>query len=261
MFAALPMYDWPEIRADTDRFWTAIRAALADHGVAAPPVLDRATPAIEGWLRSDLLLSQTCGYPYVTALRGKVTLVGAPVWALPDLPPGEYCSRIIIHADDPSDTASAFHGKTVAFNAPDSQSGTHALRTVIAPLAENGRFFGRTLETGSHHASISAVAKGQADIAAIDAISFELARRHHPDTARVRVFASTAPMPALPYVTARTGPRDRLASALAEAITALDQATRNALVVSGFVPLGDTDYDRIVENAASADRLGYPRLA
>ncbi len=39
-------------------------------------------------------------------------------------------------------------------------SGMLALKTVVAPLSRNGRFFGRVIESGSHLASMRAVADG-----------------------------------------------------------------------------------------------------
>ena len=39
--AALPMYDWPELRAETDRLWATLRDGLRAVGVSAPDALDR----------------------------------------------------------------------------------------------------------------------------------------------------------------------------------------------------------------------------
>ena len=50
----------------------------------------------------------------------------------------------------------------------------NALRAVIAPLAEGGRFFAEIIETGGHAASLDLVAAGGADVAAIDAVSLAL---------------------------------------------------------------------------------------
>ena len=41
MHASLPMYDRPETRAETDRFWALTRDALRDRGIAAPDALTR----------------------------------------------------------------------------------------------------------------------------------------------------------------------------------------------------------------------------
>lgn len=52
--AALPMYDWPETRAETDAQWALIRDALRQRGVDAPETLARRNadlPAVPGGIR------------------------------------------------------------------------------------------------------------------------------------------------------------------------------------------------------------------
>ena len=39
--AALPMYDWPERRAEVDAEWTVLRDRLRAQGIAAPEELTR----------------------------------------------------------------------------------------------------------------------------------------------------------------------------------------------------------------------------
>ena len=46
-----------------------------------------------------------------------------------------------------------------------------------APLARDGRFFGRAINTGSHKASMELVASSQANIAAIDLVTWRMSRR------------------------------------------------------------------------------------
>ena len=69
MIAALPMYDFPWVRAPTDRMWATIRDRLRAQGIPAPEALtsDRDLGAI--WRDETLLLGQTCGYPYWKGLR------------------------------------------------------------------------------------------------------------------------------------------------------------------------------------------------
>lgn len=47
------------------------------------------------WLSPQLLLAQTCGYPLMTQLRGKVQVVGRPVYQLPHSADGNHCSLLI----------------------------------------------------------------------------------------------------------------------------------------------------------------------
>lgn len=106
--AALPMYDWPEIRAETDALWAALRDRLRAAGVAAPEALARRNadlPAVPGgirdaagaviapdpatlppdeldfaalWRHPRLLLGQTCWGPMETGLAPFVEVVGQP---------------------------------------------------------------------------------------------------------------------------------------------------------------------------------------
>lgn len=246
MYVSLPMYDWPEVRADLDELWLRISVALNEQGVDTPPGLDRQTDLELGWLRPDLLLSQTCGLPYVRRLIGRVTLVAGVDQGLPDLLPGQYCSRIVAHkaAEKP---LCAFRGARVAINSLESQSGAGSLCHVLLPMAESGRFFTELHLTGSHAGSIRAVAEGRADIAAIDAMTWELARRHLPQARELAVIASTPATAGLPMITGLGVPAAVLYQAIAKGLSALHQDQRDALGMQGLVPRSPRDLDLIAQ--------------
>lgn len=250
-YAALPMYDWPEVRGATDALWAALGGALREAGVAAPDILDRATHWQAGWLHPDLILSQTCGLPYVRHLRGRVRMVGSPVYALPDMAPGDYCSRIVVRRADPAALLADLRGRRAAINEAGSQSGAAALRHAVASPG----FFGSVIETGTHRASLRAVAEGAADVAAIDAVSWALARDHDPAADRLRVLASTPPTPGLPMITGLAQDADRVAVAVRTGIAALDPRSARALHLTGFRAREDADYEIIAERDRSAPVL------
>lgn len=254
MFASLPMYDFPEHREHSDRLWSLVAEALEAQGVAAPDHLSRPAELPDDWLRPDLLLSQTCGLPFVRGLRGKVELVGAADHGLPDCAPGGYRSRIVVRQDDPARTLDDLRGRVVALNSDDSQSGAGALRAMVAPLADGRPFFSRAIRTGAHLESVRAVAEGRADVAAIDAVTFAMLLRHRPEARRLRVLASTPETPGLPFITRRGGPAAALSRALAQAIDALGPSGREALVLRGLVARREADFDGI----AAADRQAGP---
>lgn len=236
MIASLPMYDWPEVQGATDIYWQAIRAALG-HG---PTGLTRGfDDYIAHWQRPDLLLSQTCGMPYRTRLRDQVTLVGTPDFGLPGCTPGHYCSVLVVNAQDDRAQLSDFSDDIFAYNEAGSQSGWAAPATHAATL---GQRFARFLATGSHRASLRAVADGRAAMAAIDAVTWELALRHDPACARLRVLDRTAPTPGLPYITARGADPAPLAAAVATAIAGLDAGTRAALMLRGLTAIPAAAY-------------------
>jgi len=236
MIASLPMYDWPEVRSHQDSYWQAIRAALG-HG---PADLTRGfDDYMAHWQRPDLLLSQTCGMPYRTRLHDKVTLVGTPDFGLTGCPPGHYCSVLVVNAQDDRAQLSDFVDDIFAYNEGGSQSGWAAPATHAAGL---GLRFTRLLPTGSHRASFRAVAEGRAAMAAIDAATWELARRHDPATARLRVLDRTAPTPGLPYITTAGRDPAPLAAAIAAAIAGLEAETRAALMLRGLVQIPQDAY-------------------
>jgi len=94
--AALPMYNVTPALADDwrvllDRVHRRLRLWLEARGDTLA-VVDPETPLDEFWLREDLLLSQTCGYPLVKALAGRVQLVATPVFSVDGCAGGDYRS-------------------------------------------------------------------------------------------------------------------------------------------------------------------------
>ena len=94
MIASLAMYDRAEAQPANDRLWGLIRDGLRRSGGAAPDRLTRGDGAYwPAWEAPDLVLSQTCGYPFRARLIGTVTLIGTPDYGVTGCPPGHYCSR------------------------------------------------------------------------------------------------------------------------------------------------------------------------
>ncbi len=247
--AALPMYDWPELRPATDRFWAGVRDGLRRAGVAAPEGLTRGIGLMAGWTDRGLVLGQACGLPFVSELRGRVTLVGAGDYGIEGCPPGWYRSAVVVRADDPRATLAAFRGARLAVNGMDSQSGWGSILHHAAPLAEAGRFFGSVVVSGAHSASVRLVAGGGADLAAVDAVSWRLCRRFLPEAARLRVLMLTDPTPGLPFIAAR-GTETAPHAAAVEA--AIGEEAREELGLVGFARLRAGDYDVIAQRHAAA---------
>jgi ABC-type phosphate/phosphonate transport system substrate-binding protein len=239
MIASLPMYDRPEAAAANDRFWAGIARALAARGIAAPGGLDRATGLWEAWLSPDLLLSQTCGLPYRTRLHGHVTLVATPVCDLPGTPPGHYHSVIVARRTDPRRRFADFGGATFAMNDALSQSGWAA---PAAEAAAAGIRFGAVRATGAHRASARAVAEGAADLAAIDGLTWRMIRRWDQSAAALKEIGTTAPTPALPWITALDRDPAPLALAIADALAGLSPADRDTLGLLGTTWIASESY-------------------
>ncbi len=265
--AALNMYDLPALRPAVEDLWAGLSIALTEAGIEGVP--DKLTwdpPGEELWLAPDLLFAQTCGYPLTHALAGKVRLVAIPRYRLPDIEGPFYCSRIVVQEDSIATALEDLRGARAAYNGSDSQSGYSALRLALAPLAKDGRFLGASLESGAHLTSMAMVARGEADLCAIDGVLWELVAHHEPRRLEgLRVIASTEAAPNLPYITAGSADddlvervRDALASVMADPRLAAAQA---ALLIEGIdiLPLGA--YDRIMEMERRAAERGYATLA
>ena len=127
LVAALPMYDWPETRAETDSRWATLRDRLRAAGIAAPQRLTRRNadlPGVPGgirdaagepvapdpaslppealdmavvWRHPALLLAQTCWGPMeTTGLDSAVTVVGQPDYSAFEGGVGPRYSSVIV---------------------------------------------------------------------------------------------------------------------------------------------------------------------
>jgi ABC-type phosphate/phosphonate transport system substrate-binding protein len=255
------MYDFPELQWATDALWGAIAVRVP----GAPAGLVRGRALMEVWTDPDLLLGQTCGYPLMTALAGKVRLVAVPRYRAEGCAGVMYRSAMVVRADDTAACLADLRGRRCAVNGVDSNSGMNVLRAAVAPLAVGGWFFGDVVMTGSHAASVDAMASGHADVAAIDCVTWAHLQRVRPAAvAGLRVLAWSAATPSLPLITsAGTGAEhcDALARALND--VAADRTLApvlSALLIDGFETLPLRDYDAVVALEELAVGLGYPVL-
>lgn len=251
LLAGLPMYDLPEVRAATDAWWRGLARAFRREGVAdVPGRLSRNMARGRMWRAPELLFSQTCGFPFTHAFAGQLEVVATPCYAAAGCVGPDYRSLIVVREDEPARALVEFRGRIVAINAPDSHSGCNILRAMTAPLAGGRRFFGRTVVTGSHRASIAAVSRSTADLAAIDCVLYALLERHRPAAlAGIRVLTRSPAAPGLPYVMHASQPTDVLERVRAGLFAALaDPALagcREALLIKGAELLSASAYDCI----------------
>ena len=212
---SLPMYDWPEVSGLWDALWAEMSVALAAFG--APERLDRSGVPVEA-----ALLTQTCGWPLVRE-GWDVEIVGAFDFGLKGCRPGEYRSVLI---EGPGQGP-------VAVNEMGSQSGYAALCRYLGTRPDE------VILTGSHRASVQAVAQGRAGMAAIDAVSWRLAEAHEVAAGACRVVGHSPPVPGLPLVARREG------AAMFEALEPVMQShAATALGISGLVRFDLATYQR-----------------
>jgi ABC-type phosphate/phosphonate transport system substrate-binding protein len=182
------------------------------------------------WRHPRLLVAQTCWGPMEAGLAEHVEVVGQPSYAGIEGGQGpSYSSAIIMRrqrdddgesgmewqrratscdVDAPADggpriPAGRMRGLRLACNVLDSMSGIIALSRDLETLGENIGIFGERVLTGSHRASIAAVAAGKADVCAVDCRSWKIAKEHEPASAAVEVVGWTSLRKGLPMIASR----------------------------------------------------------
>lgn len=267
LVASLLMYDRPVVvQGANDALWAALRDRLRLRGFDVPDALDRSGSHDSYWLRPDLIFGQTCGYPYVRELKGRVRLVATPVFRYPGGRGARRSSFVVVREGDPAQAIADLAGRRAAINDWLSNSGMNLLRIAVAPHANDGRFFSDVLVTGGHMSSIAAIRDGHADTAAIDSITWGLHARHAPETvAGIRIIAETPMGPGLPYIT-RLAADDAEVAALRDGLGEVISDPANAgaldtLGLTGIEVFSDADYAELEAFDAEARRLGYPKVA
>lgn len=257
--AALTMYVEPaEVRDAYRQLAEAVALRLGATLESAPEEL----PAL--WSHPELLLAQTCGYPWATRLRGQVRLVAAPRYRFEGCNEAEHCAFILV--PDALDVASLadLRGKRVALNGLDSNSGMNLLRLAVAPLAERGRFFGEVIVSESHANSLALLQQGHADVAAVDAVTYGYLQRAQPErVAGLRLLQRTRPSPALPFITAASrsdAEVEALRGALSDSLAA-DPALAERLAIEGFTAVDEATYLPLLDWRREAVEQGYPVIA
>lgn len=253
MLMTLPMYDYPET-ADATEAWAAAIARYA--GLE----LDLSRPDDYGgaWSRTDLVFSQTCGYPFTHSFRNRLILVGTPHYAVPGCDGFRYSSTVFAREKREPD---GYRGLVAAVNTPDSMSGMLALKSFFVDRAQDGHFFGSVVLSGGHVRSLEALQLGTADVCAVDAVCVAHVRRYRPELLDgLHELGETISAAGLPYVT-RDVNVDRWQEAVTAAMNASDLAdVRAALMIGGLTLTRPSDYDVILELEAQIEAKGGLRL-
>ncbi|WP_214470481.1 PhnD/SsuA/transferrin family substrate-binding protein [Mesorhizobium sp. dw_380] len=142
LVAALPMYDWPEVRGEIDAQWALLRDAFRQKGIDAPQTIARRNsdlPAVPGgirdgqgdliaqdsatlpvdeldfhklWLHPKLLFAQTCWGPMELGLSSHVQVVGQPSYDAYEGGQGElYSSALVMRTGEGPEVRSPADGK------------------------------------------------------------------------------------------------------------------------------------------------------
>ena len=239
MIASLPMYARASNKAAHDTLWALIRDNLRAHGVPAPDGLDHDIDHMDSWGHEDLVLGQTCNLPLRAVFMDKVTIIGAADYGLDGCLPGHYRSNFIVHRDCLDEDPAAMFDARFVCNEPLSQSGYGAAQLWAQA---QGSQFQLSATTGSHRASIEALATGTGDIAAIDAQTWWIECAENPQTQALKVIGHTAPSPGMTFIT-RKGQNPQLYfAAITNAISQLHPQAADVLGLRAIIALDPIAY-------------------
>ena len=231
-------------------FWQFVRGYLKQQGIeTGADLYDAKYNTISLAREGRLMLGQMCGMNFsrnVTRIPG---YLGSFVLAEKGVPAGYYHSVIIaskklenISIDD-----LPIHELRAAHSEKDSYSGRFALYQALGgsptPCA-----FGRVSYTGAHRGTLAAISSGQADIGAIDCLTWHMLQFACPEqVAKVKIIGTSPPVPAPPLVSGLAENSEELAI-LKKAIKAafredkLSAGMKN-IGISGYKTLSAGQYD------------------
>ncbi len=235
MIASLPMYDRAETRPALDRLWDLVRNT-AEHRL--PAKLTHGGDPWEHWQNPDLVLSQSCSLPYRTRLSDIVELIGTPVHDL-DCKAGRYYSVLVARRADSRRELTDFDSARFAVNEYSSQSGWAALSELVE---KEGIQATEIQLSGTHAASAQLVAAGEADLAALDAVSWQLMCRYDDFSRDLKVITTSPPTPALPFIASRTSAGKVRFEAFQTAIAKLSPEDRETLCLQGLTRVDPQEY-------------------
>ena len=245
------MYDFSEIRDATDALWQGIAHHLEAEGLEdVPQHLVHDQPLKTLWLDPSLLFSQCCGYDIVHSFKERLQVLATPRFVAPGCVGIDYVSVIVVPEDSPYQDVLDMRDTVAVINGPESHSGVNALFGLVAPCSSEGKFFSEIKISGSHATSLAIVQKGEADVAAIDCITYALLQRYRPKALdETRQLGFTYPAPTPPYVTrSDVDPSivERMKNALMKAFTDPALASsRESLLLEGVETQSANVYRRI----------------
>ena len=172
-----------------------------------------------------------------------------------------YQSLIISRKDKGPATVAQLQGKTFAFVDPSSASGHLFPKAGLkGDWVDTDKYFSRVIFSGSHDASIMAVANGKVDAAAVADPIFQTGiPKGHVKAEDFQIIWRSQPIPESPMAWRKNvdeATKKKVATALAE-IKGLPWGDRGEL--NGFAPTNDQAYD-VVRNTAKALNLDLGKM-
>lgn len=222
--------------------WDEIWAAVHMRAPWTPATLTWSGDVHARWRDPDCVITQVCGGPFAVAHHSDLHLVGSLALDLPEADGTRYRSVLMTPHDRSLDQLVGEDTHVVA-NSDDSLSGWISLLAATVGLGDD--WPGRVTFTGTHHASLSALARGEADLASIDSWSLALIGTEQPELVAGLKRVGLGPWVPTPAITARRSlaveQADRLRSAFHEALA--DPATEPARAALRITRFADAELD------------------
>ncbi len=191
-----------------------------------------------------------CAGPYVEGKKKfDLELLAAPVIGGKTT----YNSYIIANVNSAIGKFEDLKGKTFAFTDPQSNTGKLVPTYMIAKLGETPEtFFNKFIYTGSHDASINAVANNIVDGAAIDSLIYDYLKKRRPGLISSTKIIEVSPPFGIPMVVARPDLNQDLKSKLRSFLLSADSdpQIKNVLAnmeIEKFTIIDDSAYNSIRE--------------
>ncbi|HWJ55682.1 MAG TPA: putative selenate ABC transporter substrate-binding protein [Vicinamibacterales bacterium] len=219
------------------------------------PVTDYAA-VVEGLATNKLDLAWLGGFTYVQA---RLRTHGGVVPIVQRAEDAKFTSRFIVPTNSTAKTLADLKGKTFAFGAPSSTSGSLMPRYFLLQAGiDPERDFKSVAFSGAHDATVAFVAAGRAEAGVLNAsVMDKLVESKNANVEKVRVLAITPPYFDYNW-TVRPGLDPAITRKLTDAFLRLDPANPAMKEImdlqraSKFIPTQNSNYDGIEAAARSA---------
>lgn len=219
------------------------------------PVTDYAA-VVEGLATDKLDLAWLGGFTFVQA---RIRTNGGVVPIVQRAEDKVFTSKFIVPVDSSAKTLADLKGKTFAFGAPSSTSGSLMPRYFLLQAGiDPDKDFKTVAFSGAHDATLAFVAAARAEAGVLNASVWDkLVEAKNPNAAKVRVLATTPTYYDYNW-TVRPGLDPAVTKKLTEAFLKLDPANpahkeiMDLQRASKFIPTQSSNYDGIESAARSA---------
>jgi len=254
------MYDIAEVHASTMQLVDALAAALCAIGLDAHadiPVALGHADLLRYWSSDGMLLSQSCGLPFIEDLHDVVDIVGTPLWTDISDDRGRYQTVIVVRESLGITSIDDAQGLRPVINHSRSLSGWCSLGVALANGTSGVLGAHPYVESGGHAASLQMLQDGEGDVASIDAATFRLLSSHRPAlTSNLRVIGRGPLVPATPFIVSKS-----CGATADEVFQVVDEVFRRPALrgamdhigISGFVRLTNSDYDMLDDLVKTAE--------